>query len=167
MIDIESEEVQMLEELIVSATLGKKIYLNAKVVREVVKAERDSEYMETDILYMEYSGTVNDKPFKFKKSYLFADDASQNALESLLIANNRLHTDYERLKEAGIEIDGEFFNFQNCSMSLPDQVSVKSSAMRLEYFIQLSHLCYSSSYIISTLNSVKINLMRVSSFKLL
>lgn len=138
MTNIKSDNVTMLEALIIKATLGKKISLDAKPVREVVQVERDCEYVSTVILSMEYTGTVEDKPFRFKKDYSFGDDAPEDALECLLIANNRLQVDYERLKEVGIEINVEFFNFQNCSIGLPRDVSLTRQAFRLEDFIQLA-----------------------------
>jgi hypothetical protein len=138
MTNIKSDNVTMLEILIVEATQGKKISLEAKPVREVVQLERDGQYVNTVILSIEYSGTIEDKPFTFRKDYSFADDAPEDALECLLIANNRLQVDYERLKEVGIEIDAEFFNFQNCSIGLPGDVSLARQAYRLEDFIQLA-----------------------------
>ena len=138
MINIKSDNVAMLEVLIVEAALGKNISLEAKPVREVVQAERDGEYINTVILSIEYSGAIKDKPFRFRKAYSFGDDAPEDALECLLIANNRLQVDYERLKRVGIEIDTEFFNFQNCSIGLPGDVSPTRQAHRLEDFIQLA-----------------------------
>ncbi len=133
-----SVDVKMLEAIIVNASLGKKIDLDAKPVREDVQLERDGEYVDTVILAMEYSGAVDNKPFRFRKDYSFADDAPEDALECLLIANNRLQADYERLKEVGIEIDAEFFSFQNCLIGLPSDVSVIRQAFRLQDFIQLA-----------------------------
>jgi len=138
MTGIKADEVKMLEELIVNAALGNTIVLHAKPVREVVKLERNGKYCDTVILSIEYSGSVDDKPFKFKKSYSFADDACQDALECLLIANSRLQVDFERLKEAGIKVDAEFFNFKNCFMDLPADISMESPDMRLQGFINLS-----------------------------
>ena len=135
---IKSDQVNMLQVLIENAALGKQIDLHAKPVRETVQLERDGQEITTVILSMEYSGTLDDKPFKFKKNYSFADDAPQYALECLLIANNRLQMDYERLKDAGIEIDRDFFNLQNCFMGLPGDASVKSPALRLQDFVHLS-----------------------------
>lgn len=138
MTNLKSDNVAMLEVLIVEAALGKKISLHAKPVREVVQLERDGEYVNTVILSMEYRGTVEDKPFTFRKDYSFADDAPEDALECLLIANNRLQVDYERLKEVGVEIDAEFFNFRNCSLGLPGDVPLTRQPSRLQDFIQLA-----------------------------
>ena len=107
------EQLKMLANLIDEAAAGKKIALNTKPIREVVKLKQEGQYVDTVILSMEYSGTVNGDPFAFKKEYSFAYDEAEYALESLLIANNRLQMDYERLKEAGILVKGEFFTFQN------------------------------------------------------
>ena len=131
-------EVKMLEELIIKAGSGKRIDLHAKPVREVVELERDGKYGETVILSIEYSGRVDDKPFKFNKSYSFADDVPQDTLECLLIANSRLQVDLERLKKSGIQVDAEFFNFQNCLMDLPEVVSMESPDTRLQGFINLA-----------------------------
>jgi hypothetical protein len=131
-------EIKMLEELMIKAGSGKRIDLHAKPVREIVQLERDGKYSETVILSIEYSGRVDDKAFKFKKSYSFADDAPQDALECLLIANSRLQVDLERLRKSGIQADAEFFNFRNCLMDLPDVVSMESPDMRLQGFINLA-----------------------------
>lgn len=128
----------MLEELIVYAGQGKKISLHAKPVREVVRLEREGRDVNTVILSMEYSGVADDRPFSFKKNYSFVDDLPQYALGCLLIANNRLQMDVERLKDVGIKADFEFFNFQNCLLELPEDVSAKSPVLRLQDFIQLS-----------------------------
>ena len=90
------------------------------------------------ILSMEYSGTVDGKPFAFRKDYSFADDDAQYALDALLIANNRLQVDYDRLKEAGIAIEHELFTFQNSFIGLNGDASVKSPAMRLQNFIHFA-----------------------------
>jgi hypothetical protein len=138
MTNMSSEDVKMLEAIILNARFGEKIDLTAKPVREVVQLERDGEYVDTVILSMEYSGTVEDKPFRFRKEYSFGDDEPEDALECLLIANNRLQVDYERLKEVGIQIDAEFFNFQNCLVALPSDVSAARRAFRLQDFIHLA-----------------------------
>jgi hypothetical protein len=105
------EQFKMLVNLIDEAAKGKKIALNTKPIREVIKLIQEDQYIDTVILSMEYSGTVNGDPFAFKKEYSFAYDEAEYALESLLIANNRLQMDYERLKEAGIVVKGEFFTY--------------------------------------------------------
>ena len=136
--DTRSEEIKMIEELIEGVAVGKKVDLNAKPVREVVTFEQEGQGVDTLILSMEYSGSIDGKPFKFKKSYSFAEDTPQYALDCLLIANNRLQMDYDRLKEAGIPVKDEFFTFQNSFMGLTGDASVRSPALRLQDFI---HLC--------------------------
>lgn len=131
----------MLETLIEKLSLTKKINLEAKPVREVVKLERDGQHVDTLILSMEYSGTVDDKPFKFKKNYSsFTEDSPQYALECLLIANNRLQMDYDRLEEAEIVLKEIFFNFQNSFMGLTGDATIKRKRpiLRIQDFIQLS-----------------------------
>ena len=132
-------EIKMLETLIEKHSLGEKINLDAKPVREVVKLERDERHIDTLILSMEYSGTVDGKPFKFKKNYSsFTEDSPQYALECLLIANNRLQMDYDRLEEAGIVLKEIFFSFQNSFMGLTGDASIKRPILRIQDFIELS-----------------------------
>ena len=133
-----AHEIKMLEALIAYAGLGKKIELRGRPVREIIRLERDGQEFDTVVLSMAYSGMVDDDHFELTKNYSFADDAPQYALECLLIANNRLQMDHERLRDAGIEADLEFFNFRNCFMPSPEVLSVKSPALRLQDFIQLS-----------------------------
>lgn len=135
---IKSDQINMLQVLIENAPLGKKIELHATPVRETVQLERDGQEINTVILSMEYSGKLEGGPFKFRKNYSFTNDAPQYALECLLIANNRLQMDYERIEEAGIKIDRDFFNLQNCLMGLPGDASVISPSLRLQDFIHLS-----------------------------
>jgi hypothetical protein len=131
------EQFKMLANLIDEAAKGKKIALNTKPIREVIRLKQEGQDIDSVILSMEYSGTVNGDPFAFKKEYSFAYDEAEYALESLLIANNRLQMDYERLKEAGIVVKGEFFSFQNSFLGLPGDASLKKPALRLQDFIQL------------------------------
>ncbi|MFH1479689.1 MAG: hypothetical protein ABIG67_00340, partial [Pseudomonadota bacterium] len=107
MSNMESKEIKMLEELIEKAASGKEVDLKSEPDREIVKLIREGREVDTVILSMQYSGTVDGKAFQFKKNYSFAEDVTQYALESLLIANNRLQVDYDRLKEAGIQFQGE------------------------------------------------------------
>jgi len=70
-------EIAMIEELIDLAALGKKVDLKAKPVRDVIKLEREGETVDSVILSMEYSGTVDGEPFSFKKEYSHAYDERQ------------------------------------------------------------------------------------------
>ncbi|SPD75255.1 hypothetical protein PITCH_A50057 [uncultured Desulfobacterium sp.] len=133
-----SDRINMLEELIVYAGKGKNISLHAKPVREAVLLEREGREIKTVILSMEYSGFADDKPFRFKKNYSFVDDLPQYSLDCLMVANNRLQMDVERLKDVGITADFEFFNFKNCMLGIPEDISAKSPVLRLQDFVQLS-----------------------------
>lgn len=131
-------DIRMLEDLINEASSGKRVVLKSNPSREVVSLMREGQEVDTVILSMEYSGKVDGKVFEFKKNYSFAEDVTQYALESLLISNNRLQMDYDRLKEAGIDFKGEFFNFQNSFVGLPGDASLRTPALRLQSFIHLS-----------------------------
>lgn len=133
-----TSKINMLEALIEEAASGKKIDLVGKPARKVVRFEREGRQVDTVILSMEYSGAVDGKPFAFKKDYSFADDEAQYALDCLLIANNRLQMDYDRLKDAGIAIEHDLFTFQNSFIGLNGDASVKSPAMRLQNFIHFA-----------------------------
>jgi len=139
MTNAKPEQIKMLATLIDEAATEKKIVLNTKPIREVIKLKREGPYVDTVILSMEYSGTVNGEPFVFRKDYSLADDEAEYALECLLIANNRLQMDYERLEKAGIAVKGEFFTFQNSFLGLPGDASLKKPALRLQNFIHLMH----------------------------
>jgi len=133
-----SEEVKMLEALIEAAASGKKVALEGKPERKVVRLEQEGRQVDSVILSMAYSGTVDGKPFAFKKDYSFADDDAQYALDCLLTANNRLQMDYDRLRDAGIAIEHDLFTFQNSFIGLKGDASVKSPAMRLQNFIHFA-----------------------------
>lgn len=133
-----SEQVQMLGALIDAAASGKKVEIEGKPDRKVVQIEREGRHVDSVILSMAYSGTVDGKPFAFKKDYSFADDDAQYALDCLLSANNRLQVDYDRLKEAGIAIEQELFTFQNSFIGLKGDASVKTPALRLQNFIHFA-----------------------------
>jgi hypothetical protein len=139
MTNAKPEQFKMLANLIDESAKGKKIALNTKPIREVSRLKQEGQYIDAVILSMEYSGTVNGDHFAFKKEYSFAYDEAEYALECLLIANNRLQMDYQRLKEAGIVVKGEFFTFQNSFLGLPGDSSLKKPALRLQDFIQLMH----------------------------
>jgi len=139
MTNAKPEQIKMLATLLDEAASGEKVVLNTKPIREVIKLKREEQYVDTVILSMEYSGTVNGEPFVFRKDYSFADDEAEHALECLLIANNRLQMDYERLEKAGIAVQGEFFTFQNSFLGLPGDASLKKPALRLQNFIHLMH----------------------------
>lgn len=134
-----SEEVKMLETLIEGAASGKKIDLQGKPARKVVRFGREGLEVDTVILSIDYSGSVDGEPFNFKKDYSFVDDDAQYALDSLLIANNRLQMDYDRLKDAGIAVEHELFTFQNSFIGLTGDASVKSPALRLQNFIHFAN----------------------------
>lgn len=134
----ESTEITMLAELIDCAAAGKNVELNAKPVRNKVELEREGEEREIIILSMEYSGTVDDKPFAFRKEYSHTYDVAEYCFDCLIIANNRLQIDYDRVKDGGIEIKEEFFTFQNTFLGLPGLASAKRPALRLETFINLA-----------------------------
>jgi len=137
MTNAKPEQIKMLATLIDEAATGKKIVLNTKPIREVIKLKREGQYVDTVILSMEYSGTVKGEPFVFRKDYSLADDEAEYALECLLIANNRVQMDYERLEKAGVPVKGEFFSFQNSFLGLPGDASLKKPALRLQNFIHL------------------------------
>ena len=133
-----TSKIKMLEALMEEAASGKKVDLVGKPARKVVRFEREGRQVDTVILSMEYSGAVDGKPFAFKKDYSFADDEAQYALDCLLIANNRLQMDYDRLKDAGIAIEHDLFTFQNSFIGLKGDTSVKSPALRLQNFIHFA-----------------------------
>jgi hypothetical protein len=133
-----SEEVKMLEALIDAAASGKKVEIEGKPDRKVVRLEREGRQVDSVILSMAYSGTVDGKPFAFKKDYSFADDDAQYALDCLLSANNRLQVDYDRLMEAGIQIEHDLFTFQNSFIGLKGDASVRTPALRLQNFIHFA-----------------------------
>jgi hypothetical protein len=133
-----SKEITMLDELISYALMEMNVVLNTKPMREIVKFEHDGKEIETIIISMEYSGTVDAKPFKFKKEYSHTYDETEYALDCILIANNRLQVDYDRLRQGGIEVKGEFFTFQNTFFGLPGIASERRPALRLEAFINLA-----------------------------
>jgi len=139
MTNINPERVNMLADLIEASASGKKVVLKGSPTREVVRLRREGQNVDNVILSMEYSGTVDGKPFAFKKNYSLADDDAQYALECLLSANNRLQMDYDRLKEADIEAKDEFFTFQNSFIGIPGDASIKRPALRLQDFVHLSH----------------------------
>jgi hypothetical protein len=128
----------MLAELIDYALAGNNVVLNANPMREIVKFEHEGKEIESIIISMEYSGTVDAEPFKFKKEYSHAYDETDYALDCILIANNRLQVDYDRLKQGGIEVKGEFFTFQNTFFGLPGIASERRPALRVEAFINLA-----------------------------
>ena len=107
-------------------------------MREIVKIERDGKEVDTVIVSIKCSGTVDSEPFKFKKEYSHANDETEYALDCLLIANNRLQIDHGRLKDGGVEVKREYFIYQNTFLGLPGIVSQKRPALRLQTFINLA-----------------------------
>jgi len=137
--NINPERTNMLADLIEASASGKKVVLMGSTTREIVRLRREGQNVDNVILSMEYRGTIDGKPFAFKKNYSLAEDGAQYALECLLTANNRLQMDYDRLKEAGIEAKDEFFTFQNSFIGIPGDASIKRPALRLQDFVHLSH----------------------------
>jgi len=141
-----AQKVNMLAVLIGEAASGKKVVLNTKFMREVIQSaflshdlEHEGPPVDTIILSVEYSGTIDGNPFEFKKNYSFAGVEVDHALEYLLIANNRLQVDYDRLRVAGIALKEDFFTLENSFMGLSGDASLKKPAIRLQDFIYLSH----------------------------
>lgn len=134
----QSKEIIMLAELIDCAAAGKNVKLNTKPVRNDIQLERDGEKVEIIILSMEYTGTVDDKPFAFKKEYSHFYDLTEYCLDCLIVANNRLQIDYDRLEDGGVEVKKEFFTFQNIFLGLPGLASARRPALRLETLINLA-----------------------------
>ena len=137
MVSAQSQSVNMLAVLIKDAVSGKKVSLKKKFISEIVTVNRGGRPVDTNVLSVEYSGTVNGKSFKIKKNYLFAEDSIRHPLECILIANNRLQLDYNRLKKAGIALKEDFFTLENSFAKLPDDAPIKRPALRLQDFIQL------------------------------
>lgn len=137
MTNAKAEQIKMLATLMEETVLDKKVVLNAKPMREVVKFKREDQDVDTVILFMDYSGTVNGEPFVFRKDYSFVYDEAEYALECLLVANNRLQMDYDRLEAAGIAVAHEFFTFQNAFMGPLGDSTLKRPALRLQNFIHL------------------------------
>jgi len=81
-----------------------------------------------------------------KRIYSFADDDAQYALDSLLIANNRLQMDYDRLKDAGIAVEHELFAFHNSFIGLTGDASVKKPRLETTKFHSLCQYSYSIYY---------------------
>jgi hypothetical protein len=137
MASAQSQSVSMLAVLIKDATSGKKVSLKKKFLSEIVTVERSGRPIDTNVLSVEYSGTIDGKPFKIKKNYLFAEDSIRHPLECILIANNRLQLDYNRQKKAGIKLKEDFFTLENSFEKLPGDAPIKRPALRLQDFIQL------------------------------
>jgi hypothetical protein len=145
----ESKEITMLAELVDCAAAGKNVKVTARPVRNSVKLEREGEDVETIILSMEYIGTVDEKPFALKKEYSHTYDVTEYCLDCLIIANNRLQMDYDRLEDGGIDVRKEFFTFQNTFLGLPGLASAKTPALRLETFINLARAGISVSVVVT------------------
>lgn len=135
-----SEEKKMLESLIQNAASGSVVELKAKPTREVVRMAREGRSVDTVVLTMEYSGAVDGNPFSFRKNYSFADDDAQYALDCLLIANNRLQMDYDRLRQGGIHFNEEYFTFHNSFIGLTGDASARTPSLRLQNFIHLARV---------------------------
>jgi hypothetical protein len=137
MVSAQSQSVNMLAVLIKDAASGKKVSLRTKFLSEIITVERGGRPVDTNVLSVEYRGKIDEKPFRIKKNYLFAEDSVRHPLECILIANNRLQLDYNRLKKAGITLKEEFFTLENSFKKLPDDAPIKRPALRLQDFIQL------------------------------
>jgi hypothetical protein len=137
MVSTQSQSVNMLAVLINDAVKGKKVSLKTKFLSEIITIQRNGRTLNTNVLSVEYSGRVDGKPFKIKKNYLFAEDSVRHPLECILIANNRLQLDYNRLKKAGITLKENFFTLENSFEKLAENPPIKRPALRLQDFIQL------------------------------
>jgi hypothetical protein len=137
MVTTNTQSVNMLAVLISDAVSGKKVTLKTKFLSEIIAIDRNGRPVDTNVLSVEYSGRVDGKPFKIKKNYLFAEDSVRHPLECILIANNRLQLDYNRLKKAGIAVKEDFFTLENSFGHLPGDSPIKRPALRLQDFIQL------------------------------
>ncbi|MFH1481268.1 MAG: hypothetical protein ABIG67_08365 [Pseudomonadota bacterium] len=132
------EEITMLQDLIKLAKAGKRMDLKARPVRDKVRFEQKGRDRETVILSMEYSGTADGSLFGFKKSYAFAEEDPRQALLCVMIANNRVKMDNERLREGGIHIRAESFTFKDAFMDLPGGLGTEDRPLRLQNFIGLA-----------------------------
>lgn len=108
-----------------------------KFLSELFAVERNGRTVDANVLSVEYSGRIDGNPFKIKKNYLFAEDSVRHPLESILIANNRLQLDYNRLKKAGLPLKEDYFTLENAFGRLAESTPIKRPALRLQDFIQL------------------------------
>jgi hypothetical protein len=133
-----SGQISMLADLIDLSLAGKKVDLKAKPLHDTVSVKQEDKVVDKVIISMEYSGAVEGRPFSFTKEYSHAEDDAQYALEALLIANNRLTIDFDRLKEARIDLERIYFTFQNTFLGPRGTPSARVPAVRLATFIQLA-----------------------------
>ncbi len=134
------KEIIMLEELILYASYGKSIEIEANPHIEAAEIDFDDRRFDVSILLTEFSGLVDGNPFRFVKSYSFTDETQQEALDSIITANSRLQGDYDRLEKVGISIEKQFFSFVDNFMNITMLTFVMDiPKLRLQRFVDLSY----------------------------
>ena len=74
------------------------------------------------IFLCKYSGTLNSKPFTFRKCYARGcpNNLCPHVSQAVMIANRYLQRDYKKLLDAGIELEEKFFSLEEMLVKYED-----------------------------------------------
>lgn len=92
------------------------------------------------IFLCQYSGTIDDHEFSFRKCYARGcpHNLCPHVSQAVLIANRYLQRDYHRLEAAGIAVEKKLFSLEKMVLSFDRQEDTGDSAMALPDYVQLA-----------------------------
>ena len=96
------------------------------------------------IFLCKYSGILNSKPFTFRKCYARGcpDNLCPHVSQAVMIANRYLKRDYQKLKNAGIELEENFFSLEDMLVKYdiiePEKDKVTGGILTIHDYINIA-----------------------------
>lgn len=116
MANIEKEMPVRLEDIISWAREGKEIKAEVAltkqdIIQKVLVEAGDAEEIDAYLLIGDFTFQVGDKSYEVSKSYLrgYATESLDVSAANRNIANDRLKMDYQRLMQAGVKLEENYF----------------------------------------------------------
>jgi hypothetical protein len=92
------------------------------------------------VFFCRFSGLANGQQYTFRKCYArgCGHDLCPRVSQAVMIANRYLQRDYQRLQEAGVEVEGRLFTLEESVAKIMDIKSEPRPAMIIEDYIQIA-----------------------------
>jgi hypothetical protein len=92
------------------------------------------------IFLCRFSGTVDSRPFAFRKCYArgCAHDLCPRVSQAIMIANRYLQRDYHRLEQAGIPVERKLFTLEESVANLVNLKGDQGTVMIIDDYIRIA-----------------------------
>ena len=132
-----------LDDLIKLKKAGKQIFLDHMLKKKTVSVGDHHLGLPSakTLFFVKFKGKVEGTAFYFEKEYLYGDKKSQKHTlrDCILVANQRLGRDYNRLQAVGISFKENFFTLKDVLTDFSPEHIVQTPIPTLEDFIRLSN----------------------------